>query len=110
MFFRILTLLMACVSMAVAQPPSWQAHTAPVHSLTFSPDGKTLASAGFDGAIKLWAWPDAKETKSLPAHPSPAYSVAYSPDGLQLATCSVEPVIKIWTAADGKMAKEIKTR
>lgn len=31
-------------------------HTASVQTLVFSPDGKTLVSAGYDGTILLWDW------------------------------------------------------
>ncbi len=29
-------------------------HTDPINSVVYSPDGKTLASAGYDGTILLW--------------------------------------------------------
>jgi WD40 repeat protein len=29
-------------------------HEGLVHSIAFSPDGKTLASGGADGMVKLW--------------------------------------------------------
>ena len=31
-------------------------HTKPVESLSFSPDGKTLASVSQDGTVLLWDW------------------------------------------------------
>ena len=33
---------------------SWQAHSAAVYALAFSPDERLLASASFDGSLKLW--------------------------------------------------------
>jgi WD40 repeat protein len=32
----------------------WQAHPSPIFSIALSPDGKTLASAGWEGTVKLW--------------------------------------------------------
>lgn len=54
---------MACLgllplSQLPAQEPkprdTLKGHTLPVPSLAYSPDGKTLASGGNDGTIKVW--------------------------------------------------------
>ncbi len=46
------------VSSLSAQEPklraTLQGHTGAVVSVAFSPDGKTLASASYDGMLKLW--------------------------------------------------------
>ena len=40
-------------------------HTALVDTLLFSPDGKTLVSAGRDGTILLWDWDAARESSEV---------------------------------------------
>jgi hypothetical protein len=42
-------------------------HTAPVHCLAFSPDGKTLASGSADHTVLIWKTPPRKEAKPAPA-------------------------------------------
>lgn len=57
----------------------FKAHTKPIYSLAFSPDGRYLASAAGDEAVHLW---DAAVKKKIRSHPgSNFYShVRFSPD------------------------------
>ena len=70
--------------------PNW------VRSVTFSPDGHWLASAGDDGIVNLWNTDNLQEIVSFD-HADWGYSVAFSPDGRLLASSGgSEGVIKIW--------------
>ena len=60
------------------------AHTGDVHSVSFSADGKTLASA--DGTLRLWDLATHKEIETLNGPGSPVGSVIFSPDGKALAS------------------------
>ncbi len=56
--------------------------------LAFSPDGKTLASAGSDRTIKLWDVATGEEFLTLGGYTGTIWIVAFSPDGKALATLS----------------------
>ena len=76
-------------------------HEGAILSLSFSPDGKTLASAGKDGSVKLWdvAAPSPKSSSILKEHEGAVGAVAYSPDGKLLASGGADKKIVIWDAA-----------
>lgn len=65
-------------------------HKEGVNGLAFTPDGRTLVTAGRDGTIKLWNLEKGKETATLEAFQSPVLSLALSPDGKQLAVGGAE--------------------
>ena len=75
-----------------AQPAPTKAHAALVHCVAVSPDGKFLATAGFDNTVKIWEIkPDGsiKEAKVLTGHTGPVYAVAFHPkDAKIVATAS----------------------
>jgi WD40 repeat protein len=67
--------------------PTWQviAHKKGVNSLSFSPDGRLLASGGNDGMARVW---EAKTGNQISAMIGGAFSIpglAFSPDGTTLA-------------------------
>jgi WD40 repeat protein len=68
------------------------------HSLSFSPDGRTLALGAEDGSIRLWDMPEARERSILRGHGGTVRSVAFSPDGKRLASGSQDGGVVLWDA------------
>src|SRR6185437_3347006 len=66
---------------------------APVTALAWTPDGKTLASAGGNNAVKLWKHAAVGPVKNFSGHGSQVYAVAISPDGQSIASCSADQTI-----------------
>ena len=71
-------------------------HREGVNALTFSPDGKTLASAGSDRTIKLWNLEDGKDRVTLTDGVGCVRSISFSPSGDWLAYAGSDLTIKLW--------------
>ena len=67
-----------------------------VSSVSYSPDGKTLASASYDKTVKLWDVVTGKELKTLYGHQDFVFSVSFSPDGKTLASASADNTVILW--------------
>lgn len=89
-----------------ASPPAlaWtvKAHQDLIHEITFSPDGKRLASCGYDRLIKLWDVQTGKQLRVLKDHSDAVYGVAFSPDGRLLASAAADRAVKVWAVATGR--------
>ncbi len=67
-----------------------------VNSLSFSPDGKTLAGGGSDTTVRLWDVSTGSEKKVRTGHKHWIYRVAFSPDGQTLASAGVDGTVLLW--------------
>ena len=71
-------------------------------AVAFSPDGKTLASGGWDKKIHLWDTASGNELAPLPGHNQDIWGIAFSPNGKYLATGSEDRTARLWDVATGK--------
>jgi WD40 repeat protein len=66
-----------------------------IHDLDFSPDGRTLASAGDEGVVRIWDVATGKQILKLPGHQGGAHAAAFSPDGKTLASGD-HGTVRLW--------------
>jgi WD40 repeat protein len=81
---------------------------AKVRSVSYSPDGKTLASASGDNMVKLWDVVTGKELNTLKGHQDGVSSVSFFPDGKTLASASLDGTVKLWDVGTGKELNTLK--
>jgi len=73
-----------------------KAHTSRVNVISAFPDGRTVATAGRDRALKIWDIESTERITSLAGHPRQIFDIAIASDGKTLATCGLAGDIRIW--------------
>lgn len=82
-------------------------HQKLVNHVTFSPDGRHIASASFDNSVKLWDGRDGKFIASLRGHVAPVYQCAWSADCRLLVSCSKDTTLKVWDIKTRKLKSDL---
>jgi WD40 repeat protein len=60
-------------------------HTVEIYQVAFSPDGKTVATAAWDGMVKLWQVATGEELLTFHRQAGVVWSVAFAPNGQYMA-------------------------
>ncbi len=75
----------------------YQAHSDSVQALTWSPDGKYLASAGRDKMVHIWNTITGDKIYTYAGHTTYIYSLAWSPDSKRIISTSFATA-HVWDA------------
>jgi WD40 repeat protein/tRNA A-37 threonylcarbamoyl transferase component Bud32 len=88
---------------------SFADHVQDIWAIQFSPDGRTVATAGSDYSMKLWNWnpPAIDAMPEIWRTESPKVGFAdrftFSPNGAWLLTGGDDKTVRIWNAKDGTL-------
>ncbi len=85
-----------------------QGHQGPVLSVSFSPDGKTIASASGDGTVRLWDRQGKPIGEPLKGHQGRVWSVSFSPDGKTIASASGDRTVRLWDRQGKPIGEPLK--
>jgi WD40 repeat protein len=77
-------------------------HASMVYAVTYTPDGRTVVSAGYDHTVRLWDATTGKLRQTLSGHTDGVLCLARSPDGRTLATGGRDKTVRLWDLATGK--------
>ena len=77
-------------------------------SVSFSPDGRTLASGSQDDTVILWNVSIGRTIATLEEHTHNVTSVSFSPDGRTLASGSQDDTVILWNVSTGRVIHQLR--
>jgi WD40 repeat protein len=86
------------------QVAHWGSSREAVFSLSFSPDGRQIASIAFSSPeIDIWDSASVRVAGTLVGHHAAVGAVAFSPDGRTLASGGLDQTVRLWDLSSGQV-------
>lgn len=80
----------------------FKAHPRHAQSVTFTHDGRELATTGMDALVQIWSLPDFANSRSFQGHEKSVNAIALSPDGSFAVTGSTDRAVMVWDWKTGE--------
>ncbi|HJZ19590.1 MAG TPA: caspase family protein [Bradyrhizobium sp.] len=80
----------------------------PIRAIEFSPDGAKFATAGDDGAIRLWDASNFHLLATLRGDQDPVYGLSFWSDGSMLASAGATGMIRVWDVRNGSVVNAFR--
>lgn len=77
---------------------TFSGHTGNVRSVSFSPDGKYIASGSWDGTMRIWKVETGENVYTYREYLTPQISISFSPDGEYIASGTYDGSVILWYA------------
>ena len=82
-------------------------HLGPISGLSFHPIRGTLASASWDGTVKVWDLYKSGENPETFENAADVVCLAFRPDGNQICSGNIRGLLRFWNVEDGRLVCEI---
>jgi WD40 repeat protein/Tfp pilus assembly protein PilF/uncharacterized caspase-like protein len=90
------------------EAPGFHAIRGSFASMTFSPDGTRILTAGPDRSARLWDARSGLEVKSYDGHSGAVTSALFANGGSQIVTTSTDGVARLWDSESGEIIQTFR--
>ncbi|HEX8483597.1 MAG TPA: WD40 repeat domain-containing protein [Allosphingosinicella sp.] len=82
-------------------------HPGGAAAVDFAPGGGLLATAGYDGAVRIWEIRTGRLVRKLQGARGTVWSIDFSPDGKRIAAAGEDGLIRIWDPAARRLLHKL---